>query len=283
MFNKKTSVQESQSDVNQIMVRVTLWPFLAALCLIGPSQANFNEVGLDCWDVCIFEASDEPENHYAVEFYYTLVERLRFNRMYHGVNATALLIDSSIHKKHLQEPDQGSIFSFQQNLASLISFTTPADATDHPVFVVQFDENQAWYCDTWGCNGRCEASDTATFDIEDALVADTEEKGKVEDACYLAGKAIMNEPCGGSDRNPMVIAITNSKFDDHIFKHHHYKDSSCKKFRHRMHVGTHYTVYEMEKDKDGHKKRFASSHNNNIMVNYVTVRFVFCSKSFLAD
>ena len=47
------------------------------------------------------------------------------------------------------------------------------------------------------------------FDVEDALEADTDERGKIEDACHLAAKAIINEPCGGYDRNPMLVAITN--------------------------------------------------------------------------
>jgi len=63
-------------------------------------------------------------------------------RMYYGVNTTALLVDSSIHAEHFTEPDRGSIFSFEQALGSLIAYTTPADATNHPVFIIQFDENQ---------------------------------------------------------------------------------------------------------------------------------------------
>ena len=179
------------------------------LFLSKSSATDFNAEGGDCWDACVFEAADDPQAASAVEFIYALVEKIRFLRIYYGVNATAVLIDSSIHKKLFDEPDLGSVFSFQQNLASLIAFTTPADSANHPVFTVQFDENQAWYCDTWGCNGKCEGSDVMQFDIEDALVADTDEKGKIEDACHLAAKAIINEPCGGYDRNPVVIAITN--------------------------------------------------------------------------
>ena len=103
---------------------------------------------------------------------------------------TALLVDSSIHSKHFAEPNHGSVFSFEQALGSLIAYTTPAEETSnyyflniwffeflsefwkillgHPVFIVQFDENQAWYCDTWGCNGRCEGSVTSIVDLEGA-------------------------------------------------------------------------------------------------------------------
>ena len=88
----------------------------------------------------------------------------------------ALLIDSSIHAKHFTEPDRGSIFSFEQALGSLIAYTSPAHETNHPVFIIQFDENQAWYCDTWGCRDRCDGSDTLMFDIEGALEADTDER-----------------------------------------------------------------------------------------------------------
>jgi hypothetical protein len=248
------------------MLKPIFWllVLLGLLALKAKGQTDYNDVGLDCWDVCFMEASDEQESQEAVEFYYTLVEKLRFMRMYYGVNTTALLVDSSIHSKHFAEPNHGSVFSFEQALGSLIAYTTPAEETSHPVFIVQFDENQAWYCDTWGCNGRCEGSDTLMFDVEDALEADTDERGKIEDACHLAAKAIINEPCGGYDRNPMLVAITNSKFDDHVMRHHHHKDSSCKRFRHRMHIGTHFTAYEMEKD--NRRKRFASTHHNHIMV-----------------
>ena len=99
-------------------------------------------------------------------------------------------MDSSIHSKHFAEPNHGSVFSFEQALGSLIAYTTPAEETSnyyflniwffeflsefwkillgHPVFIVQFDENQAWYCDTWGCNGRCEGSVTSIVDLEGA-------------------------------------------------------------------------------------------------------------------
>ena len=36
------------------------------------------------------EASDDPESQEAVQFYYTLVEKLRFMRMYYGVNTTGV-------------------------------------------------------------------------------------------------------------------------------------------------------------------------------------------------
>ena len=94
-------------------------------------------------------------------------------------------MDSSIHSKHFAEPNHGSVFSFEQALGSLIAYTTPAEETSnsflknicffeskfwkillgHPVFIVQFDENQAWYCDTWGCNGRCEGTVTSIVDL----------------------------------------------------------------------------------------------------------------------
>ena len=49
-------------------------------------------------------------------------------------------------EKHFQEPSNyGDIFAFQQHLAALISFTTPADEADHPIFLIQYDGDQAWY------------------------------------------------------------------------------------------------------------------------------------------
>ena len=54
------------------------------------------------------------------------------------------MIITSIYEKHFQDPNYGDIFAFQQHLAALISYTTPADETSHPVFLVQFDGDQAW-------------------------------------------------------------------------------------------------------------------------------------------
>ena len=59
-------------------------------------------------------------------------------------------------------------------------------------------------------------------------------------------------------------------------RHHHHKDSSCKRFRHRMHIGTHFTAYEMEKD--NRRKRFASTHHNHIMVNVTRNSNIKCVK-----
>ena len=65
---------------------------LGLLALKAKGTTDYNDVGLDCWDVCFMEASDEQESQEAVEFYYTLVEKLRFMRMYYGVNTTGKLI-----------------------------------------------------------------------------------------------------------------------------------------------------------------------------------------------
>ena len=63
------------------------------------------------------------------------------------------------------------------------------------------------YCDTWGCNGRCDGADTVLYDIENVLTGT--QKGHIEDACYLAKRAIINEPCGGSNRKSMIVVLTN--------------------------------------------------------------------------
>ena len=72
------------------MLKPIFWllVLLGLLALKAKGQTDYNDVGLDCWDVCFMEASDEQESQEAVEFYYTLVEKLRFMRMYYGVNTT---------------------------------------------------------------------------------------------------------------------------------------------------------------------------------------------------
>ena len=66
------------------------------------------------------------------------------NHVTFQVNATAVLIDSNIHPKHGVEPDKGGIFTFQQNLAALFAFVTPAKSDRHPFYVIQYDGEQGW-------------------------------------------------------------------------------------------------------------------------------------------
>ena len=77
------------------MLKPIFWllVLLGLLALKAKGQTDYNDVGLDCWDVCFMEASDEQESQEAVEFYYTLVEKLRFMRMYYGVNTTGNLFN----------------------------------------------------------------------------------------------------------------------------------------------------------------------------------------------
>lgn len=59
------------------------------------------------------------------------------------INATAIALDTNVAQDHAFEYDHGGIFSFQQNLAAVIAFTTPA-WIGNPFFVNQFDGEQAW-------------------------------------------------------------------------------------------------------------------------------------------
>jgi hypothetical protein len=44
---------------------LVIWPLLAFSILVSQGQ-DYNENGLDCWDVCVFEASDNAESQRAV-------------------------------------------------------------------------------------------------------------------------------------------------------------------------------------------------------------------------
>ena len=74
------------------MLQPTFWllVLLGLLAFKAKGQTDYNDEGLDCWDVCFMEASDDLESQEAVEFYYTLVEKVRFMRMYYGVNTTGV-------------------------------------------------------------------------------------------------------------------------------------------------------------------------------------------------
>ena len=63
----------------------------------------------------------------------------------------------------------------------------------------------------------------------------------------------------------------SSEFDDHVMKHHHYKDSSCLGFHRRMVIGTHFS------DNDQVRK-FASTRHNAFRVsncNFIKIALIF--------
>lgn len=230
-----------------------LFLFLCSLLLTVDGQ-NFNDESLDCWDECVLDTASTREEEEELANLYEVISGIRKHRILHGVTATAIVIDTSIHPKHSLEPDHAGIFTFQQNLAALIAFTMPGSEANHPIFANQFDADQAWYCDSWGCNGRCEAADNILYNIEDVL--ESTRRGQIEDSCHLAAKAVLTDAdCGGTHLKPLLVAIVNSEFDDHIMEHHRRTDSSCHRFKHRIILGTH-----AADRKQLHK--FASTHQN---------------------
>ncbi len=60
------------------------------------------------------------------------------------MNASAVLLDSSIHPKHGDEPEKAGIFEFQRLLAAFLAYGIPAQEESHPFYIVQFDGDQAW-------------------------------------------------------------------------------------------------------------------------------------------
>ena len=177
------------------------------------------------------------------------------------VNSTALLIDTSVHPKHSRDPDFGGIFTFQQHLAAFFAYTMPATRDKNPFFAVQFDGEQAWSCNNWSCNERCDASDIIRNDFEDVLESDA--RGRIEDACHLARKAMSND-CGPGTRKPLLVAIVNSNFDDHVLTHHHYRESSCRLFQDRVIIGTHASNRRQ-------MKKWCSRHSNFAYVNTISL------------
>ena len=79
-FETHASVHLQMPTLTWLLLAFGLW----APDLIW-ALTDYNQEGHDCWEVCFFEASQEPEHNDAVDFIYTLVEKLRFMRMYYGV------------------------------------------------------------------------------------------------------------------------------------------------------------------------------------------------------
>ena len=51
-------------------------------------QVDYNQEGLDCWDICVFEQADDPKNTNALALLYNIINRIRHLRIFDGVSKT---------------------------------------------------------------------------------------------------------------------------------------------------------------------------------------------------
>ena len=49
-------------------------------------QVDYNQEGLDCWDICVFEQADDPKNTNALALLYNIINRIRHLRIFDGVS-----------------------------------------------------------------------------------------------------------------------------------------------------------------------------------------------------
>ena len=101
-----------------------------------------------CWERC-FQVEDTEEERFREiydDFYRMGMEARRLKNMY-SVNATALMLDStlaSFHATALDLEDQaGEIWMFQKNLAAIVAMLTGADNDHNPIYLYQFNEEAA--------------------------------------------------------------------------------------------------------------------------------------------
>lgn len=69
---------------------ITMWKHLiVGLCFIAKAtkaQVDYNQEGLDCWDVCVFEAAEDSKSQIALDKLYSLITRIRHMRIFTGVS-----------------------------------------------------------------------------------------------------------------------------------------------------------------------------------------------------
>lgn len=241
------------------MLKCGLSFFVLVLSFVSRVNAitNYNAGSLDCSEVCFqdaFTGSSSAAETRRLQELLALSNRARRLRIKHAINATLLTIDTTISPEHAFEYDHAGIFTFQQHLSAFVAYTMPA-WFGNPFYVNQFDGNQAWYCNNWGCNTRCSIAENILYDLEDVLESST--RGLIEDACHLGRRALRHDTCSLTNvwKNPLLISIVNSEFNDHQSRKYQSHHSSCKKFRHRLTVGTHAS--------DMHQMRKFSSTTSN--------------------
>ena len=50
------------------------------------AEVDYNQEGLDCWDICVFEQADDPKNTNALALLYNIINRIRHLRIFDGVS-----------------------------------------------------------------------------------------------------------------------------------------------------------------------------------------------------
>ena len=109
LYSNNTDVRKFKSTMTKGGTRLKLSSILAIIivlissyCICIINAEDFNENGLDCWDVCVFEQADDPKATFALSILYEIINRIRHMRIFDGVNFTFfLLLLSSILIKYL--------------------------------------------------------------------------------------------------------------------------------------------------------------------------------------
>ena len=102
-----------------------------------------------CWERC-FQVEDTEEERFREiydDFYRMGMEARRLKNMY-SVNATALMLDSTLAAFHAEmdldlEDQAGEIWMFQKNLAAIVAMLAGADNDHNPIYLYQFNEQAA--------------------------------------------------------------------------------------------------------------------------------------------
>ena len=95
MYCNDTDVRKFKSTMTKGGTRLKLSSILAIIialissyCICIINAEDFNENGLDCWDVCVFEQADDPKATFALSILYEIINRIRHMRIFDGVNFT---------------------------------------------------------------------------------------------------------------------------------------------------------------------------------------------------
>lgn len=206
--------------------------FLVLCLLAGQAFATHNDNVLDyvfnsgikgdhnemCWERCFQVEDTETERFREIydDFYRMGMEARRLKNMF-GVNATALMLDTTLAQFHatglnLDLEDQADeIWMFQKNLAAIIAILTGADNDHNPFFLYQFNEEAATTCDGFQCLDACEVDLLLTDEMDGIQTEMTSHKhGNVEAACGMAKRHMTTAVCDATIKNEMAIAILNS-------------------------------------------------------------------------
>jgi hypothetical protein len=70
-----------------------LWALGLVVCYyqVAYAEIDYNSQGLDCWDLCVFEAADNAEEEAELDNIYTIITKIRNMRIFTGVSIPTIL------------------------------------------------------------------------------------------------------------------------------------------------------------------------------------------------